>query len=150
MCADYKNIRLEIRLYARSMNRWWKNLQNDSVAEWMLLTTLGCWGVPNGPFQFMAFMLAILFFAGKLTRLQHGYSFVKLEARIMEHITKATLTCSEHGRLLHRLNKVKKFRRNRNIIFVIRRNWRFLVGYSFMMASSIFYFYSMYSRVLHK
>jgi hypothetical protein len=45
--TDYHNLKTEIRLYTRKMNQWWGNLQEDSVAEWMLLTTFGCWGIPN-------------------------------------------------------------------------------------------------------
>lgn len=45
--SDYYSIKKEIRFYARDMNQWWRNLQKDSVAEWVLLTTIGCWGIPN-------------------------------------------------------------------------------------------------------
>jgi len=50
------------------MNKCWKELQKDSVAEWMLLTTFGCWGIPNRPFQLLAFIITLLVFAGKLYR----------------------------------------------------------------------------------
>jgi hypothetical protein len=62
--SDYRNIQKDIRLYARNMNQWWKGLQKDSVAEWALLTTIACWGVPNPFFQMIAFILTVLFFSG--------------------------------------------------------------------------------------
>lgn len=38
----------------------------------------------------------------------------------------ATINSSEREELLHRHNKVSKFKKNRNLMFFIRRNWRFL------------------------
>jgi hypothetical protein len=148
--TDYHNLKTEIRLYTRKMNKWWGNLQEDSVAEWILLTTFGCWGIPNPLFQLLAFIITLLFFTGKLSRLQRGGSFIKSEKTILEHIEKATLNNSERDQLLHRLNKVKKFRRNRNWIFVIRRNWRFLLGYGFMTASSVYYLFTVEIVSIHK
>ena len=121
--TDYHNLKTEIKSYTRKMNKWWKNLQKNSVAKWMLLTTLGCWGIPNLPFQLMAFIITLLFFAGKLRSLDRGGFFIKSEKTILE---KATINSSEHEELLHRHNKVSKFKKNRNLMFFIRRNWRFL------------------------
>ena len=148
--TDYHDLKKEIRLYTTKMNKWWRNLQEDSVAEWMLLTTFGCWGIPNCPFQLIAFIITLLFFTGKLSRLQRGGSFIKSEKTIIEHIEKATLNIIERDQLLHRLNKVKNFRRNRNFMFIIRRNWKFLLGYAFMMASSVYYFFTLYIISIHK
>jgi hypothetical protein len=66
--ANYRNIKIEIRLHAKKNNKWWKTLQKDSVAEWMLLTTFGCRGIPNRLFQLLAFIITLLVFAGKLHR----------------------------------------------------------------------------------
>ncbi|MDC7870661.1 hypothetical protein TH60_14250 [Pantoea ananatis] len=124
------------------MNQWWKSLQSDYIAEWMLLVTLGCLGVPDGPYKISSFLLAILFFAGKLKKLQKGGPFAKVEKVISERIKKATLSSCESTKLLQQLNKVKSFRKKRNFYFVLRRNWRFVLGYTFMMVSAIFYFFS--------
>ncbi len=43
----------------------------------------------------------------------------------------------EREMLLYRLDKIKKFRRNRNIIFILKRNWRFIFGYTFLMVSFV-------------
>ena len=136
--SDYYNIKKEIRFYARDMNQWWKNLQKDSVAEWLLLTTIGCWGIPNHLFQMLAFILTILFFTGKLKVLQRKYSFVKSEKVILEKIMKDNIPEEEREMLIYRLGKIKKFRRNRNIIFILKRNWRFIFGYTFLMVSFVY------------
>lgn len=135
--SDYYSIKKEIRFYARDMNQWWKNLQKDSVAEWLLLTTLGCWGIPNHLFQMWAFILTILFFTGKLKVLQRKYSFVKSERTILGKIMGDNIPVDEREMLLYRLDKIKKFRRNRNIIFILKRNWRFIFGYTFLMVSFV-------------
>ncbi|WP_258042082.1 hypothetical protein, partial [Pectobacterium atrosepticum] len=131
--SDYCDIKKDIRFYARDMNQWWKNLQKDSVAEWLLLTTIGCWGIPNHLFQMLAFILTILFFTGKLKTLQRKYSFVKSEKMIFGKIMGNDFSVKEREILLYRLDKIKKFRRNRNIIFILKRNWRFIFGYTFLM-----------------
>lgn len=136
--SDYYSIKKEIRFYARDMNQWWKNLQKDSVAEWLLLTTIGCWGIPNHLFQILAFILTILFFTGKLKVLQRKYSFVKSERMILGKIMGDNIPENEREMLLYRLGKIKKFRRNRNIIFIIKRNWRFIFGYTFLMVSFVY------------
>ncbi|MFJ5452455.1 hypothetical protein ACIPT4_05320 [Pectobacterium jejuense] len=136
--SDYRDIKKEIRFYARDMNQWWKNLQKDSVAEWLLLTTIGCWGIPNHLFQILAFILTILFFTGKLKVLQRKYSFVKSEKLIFGKIMGDDISVKEREMLLYRLDKIKKFRRNRNIIFILKRNWRFISGYTFLMVSFVY------------
>lgn len=136
--SDYRDIKKEIRLYASDMNQWWRNLQKDSVAEWLLLTTIGCWGIPNHLFQSLAFILTILFFTGKLKVLQRKYSYIKSEKIIFEKIMSDNNSPMEREVLLYRLDKVKKFRRNRNIIFILKRNWRFISGYTFLVASFVY------------
>ncbi|MDK9442982.1 hypothetical protein WCU81_08815 [Pectobacterium atrosepticum] len=136
--SDYCDIKKDIRFYARDMNQWWKNLQKDSVAEWLLLTTIGCWGIPNHLFQMLAFILTILFFTGKLKTLQRKYSFVKSEKMIFGKIMGNDFSVKEREILLYRLDKIKKFRRNRNIIFILKRNWRFIFGYTFLMVSFVY------------
>lgn len=135
--SDYRVIRRDIRLYARDMNQWWKKLKDDSVAEWTLLTTFGCWGIPNHYFQLASFMLTILFFSGKLFKIKHKYSFYRSETIIIKKITEANINVLENDKLLEKLNKVKKFRQNRNTPFIIKRNWRFILSYIFLMTSFI-------------
>lgn len=139
--VDYQIIRKEIRLYAKSMNQWWKRLQEDHVAEWTLLATIGCWGIPNRPFQIVSFILTILFFAGKLLKLPHKNSFSKSEHFILKKISEANISIQQRDKLSLRLNKVKKFRQTRNSLFIIRRNWRFISGYVFLMTPFLFNIY---------
>ncbi|WP_411755068.1 hypothetical protein [Serratia sp. (in: enterobacteria)] len=133
--SQYKGIRKEILLYARDMNQWWKNLQKDSIAEWLLLTTIGCWGIPDHFFQKTAFILTIIFFSGKLLKISNKRSFSKHESKIKNRITLSSLRENEKSSLLFRLEKIKKFRRTKNTIFIFKRTWRFLLGYIFLMAS---------------
>ena len=135
MNSDYLAIKKEIRLHAKDMNQWWKNLQEDSVAEWMLLTTFGCWGIPNQFFMMVSFILTILFFSGKLSNLQHKHSFFKSESLIFKKITNANISTGDKEKLFCR---VKKFIKNRNILFIIYRNWRFILGYTFLMTSFLY------------
>lgn len=69
-CHD-KKIKKESQDYAHDMNHFWKNLQSDSVAEWGLLKSFACRGIPNHGFQFAAFLLTWIFFTDKLLKLHH-------------------------------------------------------------------------------
>ncbi|HAT3924541.1 TPA: hypothetical protein I9Y36_003107 [Citrobacter amalonaticus] len=134
----YEEIKKEIRVYAHDMNHWWKNLQSDSVAEWVLLTSFACWGIPNRFFQLSAFMLTLIFFAGKLSKLHHKHSFIDSEKRISKKIRQAPVSDIQRSALYLRLTKIKKFRRNKNIVFILKRNWRFLAGYSYLTISFVY------------
>lgn len=139
MATDpYEDIKKEIRIYAHDMNHWWKNLQSDSVAEWVLLTSFACWGIPNRFFQLCAFMLTLIFFASKLANLGHRRSFIDSEKCIARKINQAPVSDVQRSALYLRLTKIKKFRRNKNILFVLKRNWRFLAGYCFLMISFVY------------
>ncbi|WP_225851888.1 hypothetical protein [Citrobacter amalonaticus] len=134
----YEEIKKEIRVYAHDMNHWWKNLQSDSVAEWVLLTSFACWGIPNRFFQLCAFMLTLIFFAGKLSKLHHKHSFIDSEKRISKKIRQAPVSDIQRSALYLRLTKIKKFRRNKNVVFILKRNWRFLAGYSYLTISFVY------------
>lgn len=103
----YEEIKKEIRVYAHDMNHWWKNLQSDSVAEWVLLTSFACWGIPNRFFQLCAFMLTLIFFAGKLSKLHHKHSFIDSEKRISKKIRQAPMSDVQRSALYSRLSKIK-------------------------------------------
>jgi len=135
--SNYKNIKKEIRGYAKEMNDWWENLQKDPVAEWAFLTTLGCWGVPNHFFQIIAFILAILFFSGKLLKIPNKTPFSKTELIITNKIKEADLDENEKEALFGKLNKVKKFRHYQSALFVLKKNWRFITSYTFLMMSFV-------------
>ncbi|MDC6118806.1 hypothetical protein PJX95_12150 [Serratia rubidaea] len=135
---NYQAIKKDIRLYANDMNQWWKSLQKESVAEWTLLTTFGCWGIPNHVFQITAFILTILLFSGKLLKIKHKHSFSETESSIVNKIKESNITPSEKDALNFRLDKVRGFRKNRNTLFVIKRNWRFLSSYLYLMISFLY------------
>lgn len=132
---DFLSINKEIRSYAKSMNRWWKDLQKESVSEWVILTTFGCWGIPNKYYQIIAFLLTILLFSARLPKLGYKKSFSKYEKGISEEINKSSLSESQKKRLRNNLVRVKKFRGARATGFVLKRNWRFIAGYTFLMVS---------------
>jgi hypothetical protein len=134
----YSIIRKDIFLYAHEMNFFWKKLQREHVAEWSFLTALGCWGVTNQHFQFFAFIIAISFFTGKLLKSPRNRSFNKIEKNILIRINESTLNDTEKAKLNSRILNIKKFRNFRHSPFVIKRNWRFLLGYLFLMMSFIF------------
>ncbi|MFA1284232.1 hypothetical protein ACDI96_16270 [Citrobacter telavivensis] len=134
----YKDIKKAIQVYAHDMNHWWKNLQSDSVAEWVLLTSFACWGIPNRVFQLAAFLLTLIFFAGKLLKLHHRHSFIDSEKYISKRIVEAPISDAEKSALHLRLSKIRKFRRNKNVVFVLKRNWRFLAGYGYLMLSFVY------------
>ncbi|AVU30188.1 MULTISPECIES: hypothetical protein [Serratia] len=133
--SNYQNIKKEIQGYAKDMNDWWGNLQKDSVAEWTFLTTLGCWGVPNHLFQIISFILAILFFSVKLLKIKNKNPFSKTEILITKKINEADLDENEKEALFCKLNKVKKFRHYQSTLFILKRNWRFIISYTFLMMS---------------
>ena len=134
----YEDIKKEIRVYAHDMNHWWKNLQSDSVAEWVLLASFACWGIPNSFFQLCAFTLTLIFFANKLSNLNHKHSFIDSEKLISKKIRQAPMSDVQKSALYLRLSKIKKFRRNKNIVFILKRNWRFLAGYSYLTISFVY------------
>ncbi|WP_254305256.1 hypothetical protein, partial [Citrobacter amalonaticus] len=139
MATDpYEEIKKEIRVYAHDMNHWWKNLQSDSVAEWVLLTSFACWGIPNRFFQLCAFMLTLIFFASKLSKLHHKHSFIDSEKHISKKIRQAPVSDIQRSALYLRLTKIKKFRRNKNVVFILKRNWRFLAGYLYLTISFVY------------
>ncbi len=132
---EFLNINREIRSYAKGMNRWWKELQKESVSEWVILTTFGCWGIPNKYYQIIAFLLTILLFAGRLPKVGYKKSFSNYEKGISLKINKSLLSESQKERLRNNLVRVKKFRGVRATAFVLKRNWRFIAGYTFLMVS---------------
>lgn len=143
----YRNIRRETRLYARHMNKWWKNLQDESISGWAFLTAIGCWGIPDQLFQRTAFILSIIFFFGKLQKISRGSGkiFSKHEKEIENKILTLSLMQDRKGFLLKRLEKIKKFRKPRS---VFKRTWRFIFGYTFLVLSCLEIFSSAINSAL--
>ncbi|NUU68321.1 hypothetical protein HQN64_19740 [Enterobacteriaceae bacterium BIT-l23] len=135
--VGYSVIARDIYNYAHDMNQFWKNLQKESIAEWMLIMAIACWGIPDRFFQIWAFILTALFFSGKLLRFHNRMTFAQMESKIRAQIAISTLPEEARLKLNRQLEKVRSFRRFRNSSFVLRRNWRFLAGYLFLGASVI-------------
>lgn len=131
----YCELRTEIRLYILRFNRQIKTLQGESVAEWALVSTIGCWGIGDKTIRIMAFMLIFLFFLGKLLRLKSKESFPEFRKRLEKIIICSDLDGEQKIFFLRRLSKINRIVGPRNIFFAIRRGWLFLLSYSFLTIS---------------
>ncbi len=140
--VGYSAIARDIYNYAHYMNQFWKNLQKESIAEWMLIMAIACWGIPDRFFQICAFILTALFFSSKLLQFHNKMTFTQMESKIRAQIAVSTLPDESRLKLNRQLEKVSAFRRFRNSGFVLRRNWRFLAGYLFLGVSVIYVFFS--------
>ncbi|MDI1014436.1 hypothetical protein NEL60_23275 [Escherichia coli] len=47
-CNDYQSIKKELREYVNKIRVNTNYFRSDFIAEWALLTTIACWGAPEG------------------------------------------------------------------------------------------------------
>ncbi|MBD1229277.1 hypothetical protein [Xenorhabdus griffiniae] len=135
---DFSKIKRDIKKHARDINQWWDDLQDASIAEWALLIGIGCWGIPNKVAQVIAFTLSMIFFFNKLFLIDSNSNFTKTKKKIKREIINSYISDDERSILFKKLNDVERFRRIWNSWYVIKRNWKFIFGYTFLAGSFIY------------
>ncbi|WP_140182466.1 hypothetical protein [Providencia stuartii] len=133
---DYQSISLKISQYEQDMYSWWAGLQKDSIAEWGLLVGIACWGIPNKTAQLIAFIAAIVLFFSKIVLINNNSNFSKIEKGISYDMDISECSDDEKIELSTEFKRVKKIRKN--IPKIIMLNWRFLLGYIFLLASFLY------------
>ncbi|EFH7212627.1 hypothetical protein GL131_25250, partial [Escherichia coli] len=63
---DYQLIKKELREYVNKIRVNTNYFRSDFIAEWALLTTIACWGAPEGIVRFISFMITLVFFSSKI------------------------------------------------------------------------------------
>lgn len=133
---EYKSINKNIRKYVHNIRKGTDRLKGDLVAEWALLTTIACWGTPEGIIRIISFTFAILFFSCKIKPPKKSkFHFIYI---MEQRIRYANITIGQKKNALKRLYKVRSITKNRNIILYLKRCWKFFVGYVFLMFSSVY------------
>lgn len=135
---DYQLIKKELRKYVNKIRVNTNYFRSDFIAEWALLTTIACWGTPEGIVRFISFMITLVFFSSKIyiprrKRTMHDFIFMMRSRIINTHLL-------DEQRIFvnNRLVKIHKITKNTNIVFYMRRCWKYILGYSFLVFSSMF------------
>lgn len=127
-----------------SLRRYVKSYQAllKQQAVWLLLATLGCWGVSAKPLQWMAFGIVLLVFVDRMhekTRDQQSISksFSLLKERILRDLSPGD---TQKARLWD-LEDLQKTEMGSKVI--LKRNFLFLIcwlfyGFSFLASASGF------------
>ncbi|MDY9198237.1 hypothetical protein UZ962_22205 [Escherichia coli] len=134
---DYQLIKKDLREYVSRIRIHTNNLRSDFVAEWALLTTISCWGAPEGIIRVVSFVITLIFFTSKIyvppkKRTTPDFLFV-----MRERITDTNLSVEQMIFANKRLIKIEKITRNSNVAFYISRCWKFILGYLFLVLSSV-------------
>ncbi|MEY7315327.1 hypothetical protein AB9C20_25190 [Escherichia coli] len=137
-CNDYQSIKKELREYVNKIRVNTNYFRSDFIAEWALLTTIACWGAPEGGVRFISFMITLAFFSSKIyiprrKRTTPDFIFM-MKARIIN----AHLLDEQRIFLNKRLIKIHRVTRNTNVIFYVRRCWKYILGDLFLAFSSMF------------
>lgn len=135
---DYQLIKKELREYVNKIRVNTNYFRSDFIAEWALLTTIACWGAPEGIVRFISFMITLVFFSSKIyipRRKRTTPDFIyMMKSRIMN----THLLDEQRIFINERLIKIHKITKNTNIVFYMRRCWKYILGYSFLVFSSVF------------
>ncbi|HHV8383359.1 TPA: hypothetical protein ACUPQ2_004871 [Escherichia coli] len=134
---DYQLIKKELREYVNKIRVNTNYFRSDFIAEWALLTTIACWGAPEGIVRFISFMITLIFFSSKIYIPQRKRTTPHFIFMMKSRIINAHLLDEQRIFVNKRLIKVHKITKNTNLVFYIRRCWKYILGYSFLVFSSM-------------
>lgn len=134
---DYQLIKNELREYVSKVRTHTSKLRSDYIAEWALLTAIACWGAPEGFIRSISFLMAIILFSSKIYIPQRKRKLLRFIFMVKKRIVNAHLSDEQRMFIHKRVIKIEKITKNTNVVFFIRRCWKFILGYLFLMISSV-------------
>lgn len=141
-CNDYHLIKKELRVYVNKIRVNTNYFRSDFIAEWALLTTISCWGAPEGVVRFISFMITLIFFSSKIYIPRRKRTTTDFILMMKTRVINTPLLDEQRIFINKRLIKIHKITKNSNIVFYIKRCWKYVLGYSFLVFSSIFSIFS--------
>lgn len=137
---DFTTLKIDINAHEESMYKWWDALQKTRIAEWVLLLTLACWGVPETELHFKVtgFIIGAAFFLAKFSVLakRHTYS-TKTEHKFLNQLQQSKMSDEERSFLHQQLHSIRRKRSFLGNFFIIKKTWKIITAYAFFSFSFI-------------
>lgn len=114
---------------------WRNTLDHEGV--WLFLTTLGCWSVPEGWLRYVAFIIAMVLFFWRISRVRNDRRPFDKRISELENQVKDSLGDSDQGKaLLYDLIQLRKthlswasFKRSGLVYFMCSVFWMLSIAY---------------------
>ncbi len=138
--TNFMSLKKDIDAHEKSMYKWWDALQKTRIAEWVLLLTLACWGVPDTALHFKVtgFIIGAAFFLEKFNAFakRSDYSTRK-ESEFLKQLQQSEISDEERNFLHQQLQAIRKKRSFFNNLFIIKKTWKIITAYAFFSFSFI-------------
>lgn len=104
--AELPTVDAALQAFRDHILEYRRTLNNEGI--WLFLSTVGCWGVPQPVYQFLAYGLTIVLFGSRLNgRHKEKKSFTKISEQLLGRIDLETAEASDRARQHLFLQQIK-------------------------------------------